>query len=381
MRTWVCYHVIGDQLRGAHGISHAVLGALRRRARRGADGARAGRASRRRAAQPATFAWAVAATLAAVTVVGLDGVLDGRGAARPPSPRRARRRRCARRRCRPPADVPADYLLAHQEYSPATAIQGGGSYLRAVATHRRTSPGPDRSTNDPMMRRVVGSAMRHPAHGCWRVCSWRLLLAAPLAQRAGCRAVADARRRRPRARSTTPAPSCTSGVARRDVPPRAPERGRPGVRKAAEPRRSGARDRAHRPARCASTSPTPRSCASSRARSATCFRRCRPSRSATSRSTTTSSSSPASASPDTRPRSSCSSRRTACATATRFWSDATTGPAAQGAPRQRQGRGRRAVRVHRRHRQREDRQGHGEAVLDVRARRLAGEAGRTAARS
>ena len=35
---------------------------------------------------------------------------------------------------KPAADVPADYLIAHQEYSPATAIQGGGPYLRAVAT-------------------------------------------------------------------------------------------------------------------------------------------------------------------------------------------------------------------------------------------------------
>jgi len=34
---------------------------------------------------------------------------------------------------KPPGGVPADYLIAHQEYSPATVIQGGGSYVRAVA--------------------------------------------------------------------------------------------------------------------------------------------------------------------------------------------------------------------------------------------------------
>ena len=32
-----------------------------------------------------------------------------------------------------PQTVPADYLLAHQEYSPTTQIQGVGPYLRAVA--------------------------------------------------------------------------------------------------------------------------------------------------------------------------------------------------------------------------------------------------------
>ena len=33
----------------------------------------------------------------------------------------------------PPQPVPPDYLLAHQEYSPATAIQGVGPYLRAAS--------------------------------------------------------------------------------------------------------------------------------------------------------------------------------------------------------------------------------------------------------
>jgi hypothetical protein len=33
-----------------------------------------------------------------------------------------------------PSTVPADYLLAHQEYSPSMAIQGAGPYLRAVAS-------------------------------------------------------------------------------------------------------------------------------------------------------------------------------------------------------------------------------------------------------
>ena len=35
-------------------------------------------------------------------------------------------------RLRPQA-LPQDYVLAHQEYSPATAYQGVGPYLRAVS--------------------------------------------------------------------------------------------------------------------------------------------------------------------------------------------------------------------------------------------------------
>jgi hypothetical protein len=39
-----------------------------------------------------------------------------------------------------PSAVPADYLLAHQEYSPATAMQGMGPYLRAVGTQPADAP-------------------------------------------------------------------------------------------------------------------------------------------------------------------------------------------------------------------------------------------------
>jgi hypothetical protein len=34
---------------------------------------------------------------------------------------------------RPTTVLPADYLLAHQEYAPANALQGVGPYLRDVA--------------------------------------------------------------------------------------------------------------------------------------------------------------------------------------------------------------------------------------------------------
>ena len=92
------------------------------------------------------------------------------------------------------------------------------------------------------------------------------------------RAVAASRVTQAARSSTTSARSSISTAARFETfAPRAPVRERPGVREAPEPRRSGARGHPQRRPRSAATFPTPRSCASSRALSATCSRRCRPS--------------------------------------------------------------------------------------------------------
>jgi sigma-E factor negative regulatory protein RseA len=80
------------------------------------------------------FAWAVAATVAAVMVVGWVAVstLD-------PQPTALAREAIAVRSAQGgPQPVSPDYLLAHQEYSPTTQIQGVGPYLRSVS-----SGGPD----------------------------------------------------------------------------------------------------------------------------------------------------------------------------------------------------------------------------------------------
>jgi len=131
METWVCYHVIGDQLRGAHGVStrfsSRFCAALEAEPTVLAPGAQ-----RARSTQVATAAWAVAATLAAVTVVGWTAfsMVD----APPTAVARAREAATVRAaQAKPLPDLPADYLIAHQEYSPSTAIQGMGPYMRAVA--------------------------------------------------------------------------------------------------------------------------------------------------------------------------------------------------------------------------------------------------------
>jgi sigma-E factor negative regulatory protein RseA len=144
METWMCYHVIGDSLRGTHGISaHGVsttFSARFRTALAAEPTVLAPPRERVRTSQPATFAWAVAATIAAVTVVGWTAfsMVDV-----PPNAI-AKAREAATLRAaqvKPPADVASEYLLAHQEFSPAMAIQSGAPYLRA-ATATAIEPQP-----------------------------------------------------------------------------------------------------------------------------------------------------------------------------------------------------------------------------------------------
>lgn len=125
--TWACYHVIGDALRGTAGGT---------RLPRGFEQAFAAEptvlAPRQRLPRPvATWAWAAAATLAAVTVVGWTAMslteTPGTAVAKA---REAGAVTAAQVR---PQVLPQDYLLVHQEYSPATALQGVRPYLRAVS--------------------------------------------------------------------------------------------------------------------------------------------------------------------------------------------------------------------------------------------------------
>ena len=129
MEAWMCYHVIGDHLRGAYGLSAGFQ--ARFKTALAAEPTVLAPPPARRRAEPATFAWAVAATLAAITVVGYTAF----SMIEVPPTAVAKAREAASVRAaqvKPPAEVPTDYLLAHQEYSPAMAIQGGAPYLRAA---------------------------------------------------------------------------------------------------------------------------------------------------------------------------------------------------------------------------------------------------------
>ena len=172
-----------------------VLAALRGAARGRADGAGAAGA---RAARPVSFAWAAAATVAAVGAGRLGGLLDARPAA--DGDGQGARGGGGPRAQLKPQTAPADYLLAHQEYSPTTQIQGSvPSAVRRRRLRRRPAPAvmrrrmiaarADRSGDDSEVAST--GRLRLSALAALAVAA---LVAAPAARR-GCRGVARARGR------------------------------------------------------------------------------------------------------------------------------------------------------------------------------------------
>ena len=134
IETWVCYHVIGDTLRRT--VDPMPGFAARFCARLAAEPTILAPVARQSASLP--FAWAVAATVAAVMVVGWVAVstLDPQ----PTALARAREAAVVRSAQGGPQAVSQDYLLAHQEYSPTTQIQGLGPYLRSVSADAPERP-------------------------------------------------------------------------------------------------------------------------------------------------------------------------------------------------------------------------------------------------
>jgi len=124
--TWTCYHVIGDALRGTGWPAKDFT------ARFGArlESEPTVLAPGRKRSRPLPFVWAAAASVAAVALTGwvAFGTLDPTATAVAKS-REAAGVRAAQVR---PQGVPADYLLAHQEYSPGTQSLGVGPNFRAA---------------------------------------------------------------------------------------------------------------------------------------------------------------------------------------------------------------------------------------------------------
>jgi sigma-E factor negative regulatory protein RseA len=133
MATWEHYHQIGDYLRGC---GAAAPGFRERFAARLSVEPTVLAPSRLRPA-PTAVAWALAATIAAVGVVGWVALTT---MSVPPAAVTTAQQAAVVR----PADVRRpvvnEYLLAHQEYSPTTAIQGVRPYLRAVAADTPDAP-------------------------------------------------------------------------------------------------------------------------------------------------------------------------------------------------------------------------------------------------
>jgi sigma-E factor negative regulatory protein RseA len=133
--TWSCYHTIGDALRGETAATRNIGAALSRLLAKEATVL----APRSRGESgAAAWAFAAAASIAAVAVVGwtafsmIDAAPAGFAKAREAGTMSASELR--------PAAIPADYLLAHQQYAPANALQGVGPYLRDVAASTPLRP-------------------------------------------------------------------------------------------------------------------------------------------------------------------------------------------------------------------------------------------------
>jgi sigma-E factor negative regulatory protein RseA len=130
MEAWIYYHVIGDTLRGCSGLAPGF--AERFSARLGSEPTVLAPLPRRPA--PAAIAWALAASAAAVSLVGWVALTT-----MSPLPtavatvEQATSVRAADVR-RP---VENEYLLAHQEYSPTTAIQGVRPTLRPATAEEQ----------------------------------------------------------------------------------------------------------------------------------------------------------------------------------------------------------------------------------------------------
>jgi sigma-E factor negative regulatory protein RseA len=130
MTTWIYYHMIGDALRGSSAI---MPGFAARFATRLAAEPTVLSPPRRRPA-PAAVAWAAAATVAAVSVVGWVAMTTlPTGEATMPAALATARQAATVRAADTRPVVDNEYLLVHQEYSPTMAIQGVRPYLRAVA--------------------------------------------------------------------------------------------------------------------------------------------------------------------------------------------------------------------------------------------------------
>jgi sigma-E factor negative regulatory protein RseA len=126
--TWACYHLIRDELRGTRPTTQGF--SVRFAKRLAAEPTVL--APKRRVPRPVlAWAWAAAASVAAVGVVGWTAM--SLTTSPPVAFAKAREAAAVTASQVRPRVLPQDYVIVHQEYSPATAFQGVQPYLRAVS--------------------------------------------------------------------------------------------------------------------------------------------------------------------------------------------------------------------------------------------------------
>ena len=141
VETWNTFHVIGDSLRGDHALSPRFNTRLAERLSTEPTVLAPHRSMAPKRVM--TYALSAAASVAAVALVGWVAFVSN-----PIAPRQELAKA-------PPAPVPAaapavqlasvpsdgkmnEYLIAHQEFSPSTSIQGVAPYIRTVSSFQDT---------------------------------------------------------------------------------------------------------------------------------------------------------------------------------------------------------------------------------------------------
>jgi sigma-E factor negative regulatory protein RseA len=135
---WDTFHLIGDAMRGERGVAP---GFAARFSERLAQEPTVLAPRRKPASRVMAYALSAAASLAAIALVGwvaINGMVEPQ-----PAPRDV-----IAKKAQPPDPAPAqlvnlpsdgrmnEYILAHQEYSPSTAIQGLAPYIRTVSARQ-----------------------------------------------------------------------------------------------------------------------------------------------------------------------------------------------------------------------------------------------------
>ncbi len=134
--AWVTYHLIGDTLRQQADLSPGFHARFRERL--AAEPTVLAPPLRRAQRPPAFVAWAVAASVAAVGVVGWFGVRELQSPQLGPSAQLQVVDKNPAVAAKPANLVQInDYLLVHQAHSPATALQGVRPYIRTVSESGR----------------------------------------------------------------------------------------------------------------------------------------------------------------------------------------------------------------------------------------------------
>ena len=132
--TWTCYHVIGDALRGSASTSSGF--SVRFSERLAAEPTIL--APQRERPRPLAIAWAAAATVAAVGVVGW---VSFQTMPETTMATAVRATTVSAADVRPRVDN--EYVLVHQEYSPTTVLHGVPAYMRTMSVgESRPSVGP-----------------------------------------------------------------------------------------------------------------------------------------------------------------------------------------------------------------------------------------------